>query len=238
MNKLMIYHLIITGIFIYILIQFLTLKRENVVYRFYDNYIMNRYCVIVYLLLSLIIYHYDSYTGILLVILIIPAFKSATKEFFTNESPIPTYTQDGQTLADIPRPTPTSLQDTVNSQKLIDRQYLGVDNRFKVDEIAVNEILRQIKSQVDFDPYKTNLDKSVIYEIYNRYFDNDIFVKLKKNNNDSEAYLAAGNFNYVPTIPRVDYDLITYQNLSDNTQLGIDPLTDGIDNSTKINRGN
>ena len=128
------------------------------------------------------------------------------------------------------------LQDTVSIDK-IQAQALGKDERFKVDEVAVKEILKQIKSQVDFDPYKTQLDKDVIYEIYNKYFDNDIFKKLQNNNSDSASYIAAGNFNYVPTVAKVDYDLITYQNLSNNTGFGISPLTDGIANKTKINRG-
>lgn len=119
----------------------------------------------------------------------------------------------------------------------IQAQALGEDDRFKVNEVAVREILQQIKSQVDFDPYKTQLDKEVIYEIYNKYFDNDIFKKLQNNNSDSASYIAAGNFNYVPTVAQVDYDLITYQNLSNNTGLGINPIADGISNKTKINRG-
>ena len=35
------YHLTITLIFIYIFIQFLTLKQSNSIYKFYVNYIMN-----------------------------------------------------------------------------------------------------------------------------------------------------------------------------------------------------
>jgi len=148
---------------------------------------------------------------------------------------IPTKIVNGQIAADLPVPTMIPLQDTI-SVKNIQSQALGEDDRFKVDEVAVKEILQQIKSQVDFDPYKTQLDKEVIYEIYNKYFDNDIFKKLQNNNSDSASYIAAGNFNYVPTVPQVDYDLITYQNLSNNTGFGINPLTDGIANKTKINR--
>jgi len=149
---------------------------------------------------------------------------------------IPTKIVDGQVAADIPIPTMIPLQDTLSVDK-IQAQALGKDERFKVDEVAVREILRQIKSQVDFDPYKTQLDKEVIYEIYNKYFDNDIFKKLQNNNDDSASYIAAGNFNYVPTVAQVDYDLVTYQNLSNNTGFGVSPLADGLANKTKINRG-
>lgn len=256
------YHLIITIIFTYIFVQFLTMKRSNIVYKIYADYILNKYCLILYILLSIIIMKYDTYTSILLLLLIIGPFKSSLKEYFYEDTPtskpvntlantlsntlidvdvtnkdVPTIIKNNVIVADIPIPTITSLQNTVDKKTLINAQFLGIDDRFKVDDVAVNDILRQIKSQVDFDPYKTNLSKDVIYEIYNKYFDNDIFVKLKNNNDDSAAYLAAGNFNYVPTVAQVDYDLVTYQNLNTNLQIGINPLTDGIANKTKINRG-
>jgi len=156
---------------------------------------------------------YDSFTGILLLILIIAPFKCALKEFF--ESSTSTSSPDSNIATDL----------------------LGTDNRFQMDDIAKDKILKQIKSQIDFDPYKTNLGKDVIYEIYNKYFDNDIFIKLKNTNDDSSQYIAAGNFKYVPENNKVDYDLVTYQNLSNNTQVGVNPISDGINNNTKVNRG-
>lgn len=212
-NILWIYHIIITGLFVYILVQFLSMQSANPVYRFYTTYLMNTYYLLLYLVLCVIIYQYDKYSAVLMALLIIPPFKIAHKEFF-----------------DVPETTTTQ-------PALVDREVLGIDDRFKVDEVVIKDILRQIKSQVDFDPYKTNLDKSVIYEIYNRYFNNDIFTKLKKNNDDSASYIAAGNFKYLPTTPQVDFDITTYQNLSDNIQFGVSPLLDGIGNTTKINRG-
>jgi len=184
---------------------------------------------------------YDVYTSILLLILIIGPFKVSMKEFFestpTQQIEIPTIIRDGVIIADIPQPKATFLQDTVNQKELVNAQFLGIDDRFKMDDVVVNNILKQIKSQVEFDPYKTNLSKDVINEIYKKYFDNDIFVKLKNTNDDSKTYLASGNFNYVPTVAQVDYDLVSYQNLNNNLQIGINPLTDGINNKTKINRG-
>ena len=72
---------------------------------------------------------------------------------------------------------------------------------------------------------------------YSKYFDNDIFKKLQNNNDDSASYIAAGNFNYVPKVAKVDYDLVSYQNLSNNTGFGVSPLADGLANKTKVNRG-
>jgi len=212
-NILLGYHIILTIIFVYIFIQFLTMKRTNKIYKFYSDYIMNKYCIILYIFLTLLIMKYDSFTGILLLILIIAPFKCALKEFF--ESSTSTSSPDSNIATDL----------------------LGTDNRFQMDDIAKDKILKQIKSQIDFDPYKTNLGKDVIYEIYNKYFDNDIFIKLKNTNDDSKQYIAAGNFKYVPENNQVDYDLVTYQNLSNNTQVGVNPISDGINNSTKINRG-
>jgi len=203
------YHCLITIVFIYIFIEFLTMKKSNLIYKIYTDYIMNKYCIILYLLLVILITKYDKFTAILLIILIIAPFKCAIKEFFIGTN-------------DVINPTTTIPY--------------GTDDRFKMDEIAKNTILKQIKSQIDFDPYKTNLDKTVIYEIYNKYFDNDIFVKLKNINDDSKQYIAEGNFKYVPENNKVDYDLVTYQNLSQNIQLGINPIVDGIQNDTKINR--
>lgn len=216
-NTRWIYHIIITVLFVYVLVQFLSMHSANPIYRFYTTYLMNTYYLLIYLILCVVIYQYDKYSAVLMALLIIPPFKIAHKEFFTSLE---------------------TTNATISTQPaLVNREILGMDDRFKVDEVVMKDILRQIKSQVDFDPYKTNLDKSVIYEIYNRYFNNDIFTKLQKNNDDSESYIAAGNFKYLPTTPQVDFDITTYQNLSDNIQFGVSPLLDGIGNTTKINRG-
>ena len=236
-NSIIIYHSIITIIFVYIFVQFLTMKSNNAVYRFYSNYIMNRYCIILYILLVLLIMKYDKFTSILLLIMIISPFKCAIKEFYqdnsnSNSNSNSRSSYDKNIMTTIYRPTePVIVNPTLPS--IINDS----DDRFKMDDIAKDKILKQIKSQIDFDPYKTDLAKEVIYEIYNKYFDNDVFVKLKKVNDDSKQYIAEGNFNYVPENNKIDYDLVTYQNLSQNSRIGINPITDGINNNTKINRG-
>jgi len=239
------YYIGITLLFIYIFVQFLTMKRSNAVYRIYTEYIMNKYCFLLYLFLAVLVMKIDIYTSVLLLILVIGPFKTSVHEFFevSSTSPnavttYPTMLNNDLVVTEIPRPIDDkSITNIAEPNELIDRQILGIDDRFKVDDVAIKAILRQIKSQVEFDPYKTNLEKDVIGEIYNRYFDNDVFVKLKTNYDDSKDYIAAGNFKYLPQSNKVDYDLVTYQNLDNNIELGISPLTDGIDNGTKINRG-
>lgn len=76
------YHMIITIIFVYIFVQFLTLKRNNLVYKIYADYILNKYCLLLYFILCIFILKYDVYTSVLLLILVIGPFKIAIKEYF------------------------------------------------------------------------------------------------------------------------------------------------------------
>ena len=209
------YHLTITLIFIYIFIQFLTLKQSNSIYKFYVNYIMNKYCLILYISLLFLIMKYDFYTTILLFILIIGPLKCSSKEYFEGEEQNEITNEQTE-------------QNEIN--KVVVDNLLGIDDRFKMDDVKKNEILRQIKAQINFDPYKTELSKEVIYEIYNKYFDNDIFVKLKGIDDLSKEYIASGNFDYIPKENKVDYDITTYENLLKNTSIGINQSND-INNS-------
>ena len=254
------YHIIITLIFVYIFIQFLSLKRTNIIFKIYADYILNKYCLILYMLLSLLIMKYDAYTGILLLVLVIAPFKIAIKEYFNNETfidntiidntnasiPITNIgniegrsiktinnkstlqvSQESQELNDTTIPSNTQPIDVAGSSPSPSPSPSPSDNRFKTDDIAINEILRQIKAQIDFDANKTELSKQVIYEIYNKYFDNDIFVKLKTNLDDSKDYNAEGKLSYIPEPNKITYDLSSYNNLSNNSQIGINSNIDG-----------
>ena len=300
-NAKLIYHLIITILFVYIFIQFLTLKTSNYIYNFYTKYIMDKYCLVLYILLLFLLVKYDIYTTILLFLLIIGPFKCSTKEYFENNTDPSTtntstpsttdpsttdprttdprttepsttephttdphttdpstteprttdpHTTDPSTTeprTTEPRTTDPSTTDPRNTDprttnqsntqesidKLVTDSLIGVDDRFKIDDIKKNEILRQIKAQINFDPYKTELSKDVIYEIYNKYFDNDVFVKLNSIDEDSKNYIASGNFNYIPKENKVDFDITTYENLNKNTAFGINSQLD--DTSKSLN---
>ena len=107
-NGIIIYHSIITIIFVYIFVQFLTMKSNNAVYRFYSQYIMNRYCIILYILLILIIMKYDKFTSILLLIMIVSPFKCAIKEFYqdnSNSTSSSNSSYDKNVMSTIYRPT-------------------------------------------------------------------------------------------------------------------------------------
>jgi hypothetical protein len=189
---------------------------------------MNKYCLILYIFLLFIVLKYDTYTTVLLFILIIGPFKCSTKEYFydnDNTQSTTTSTTLSTTQSNIMSST-NKLEEEKSINNVVKNNLLGVDDRFKMDDIKKDEIIRQIKAQINFDPYKTNLSKDVIYEIYNKYFDNDIFVKLNAIDDDSKAYIASGNFNYVPKQDKVDYDLTTYNNLLKNTSFGVNSQLD------------
>ena len=223
-NLKLFYYFTITLLFVYIFVQFLSLKHSNTIYKFYTDYIMNKYCLILYICLLFIIHKYDTYTTVLLFILIIGPFRCSTKEYF--DSTInPTTTKPIQSVNTLPSGD-ASKKEQQTIDKIVTDSLNGVDDRFKIDDIKQNEILTQIKAQINFDPYKTNLSKDVIYEIYNKYFDNNVFVKLKAIDDDSKEYIASGNFNYVPKQDKVDYDLTTYNNLLKNTSFGVNSQLD------------
>jgi len=205
------YHLLVTLVFIYIFIQFLTLKQSNSIYKFYVDYVMNKYCLILYISLLFLIMKYDIYTTILLFILIIGPLRCSSKEYFEEQ-------KDTKEKNEITKEE--KEQKEIN--KVVKDNLLGIDNRFKMDDVKKNELLKQIKAQINFDPYKTELSKEVIYEIYNKYFDNDVFVKLKGIDDLSKKYIASGKFDYIPKENKVDYDITTYENLLKNSSIGMD----------------
>ena len=205
------YHLLITLVFIYIFIQFLTLKQSNSIYKFYVDYVMNKYCLILYISLLFLIMKYDIYTTILLFILIIGPLRCSSKEYFEEQ-------KDTKEKNEITKEE--KEQKEIN--KVVKDNLLGIDNRFKMDDVKKNELLKQIKAQINFDPYKTELSKEVIYEIYNKYFDNDVFVKLKGIDDLSKKYIASGKFDYIPKENKVDYYITTYENLLKNSLIGMD----------------
>ena len=226
-NLKLFYYFTITLLFVYIFVQFLSLKHSNTIYKFYTDYIMNKYCLILYICLLFIIHKYDTYTTVLLFILIIGPFKCSTKEYFYDNNQSTTASTTFSTIQPNLMSSTNKLEEEEKSiNNIVKNNLLGVDDRFKMDDNKKDEIIRQIKAQINFDPYKTNLSKDVIYEIYNKYFDNDIFVKLNAIDDDSKEYIASGNFNYVPKQDKVDYDLTTYNNLLKNTSFGVNSQLD------------
>jgi hypothetical protein len=111
------------------------------------------------------------------------------------------------------------------------------DPRFQMDPVKRDEILREIKSELEFDPYKTDVDRAVISEIYGKYFDTNVFKKFVEIDKESKQYIKSGNYQYIPESKKSDYDLQKYQELRTSTSYGINPISDeGINVLDKLSR--
>uniref|UniRef100_A0A6C0HKQ1 Uncharacterized protein n=1 Tax=viral metagenome TaxID=1070528 RepID=A0A6C0HKQ1_9ZZZZ len=224
-DKILVYRIIAGILFIYIYTHLMALSNTDWICNIFRKLVIANSCtIILYLLVNLLIFCYlDRYIGVLLFIIIITQYRTALKEFFDDgATDITVKTGNDRNPYDIPQ----------NTASLMKAQ-LGVDDRFKIDDVVQDQILKQIQAQIQFDPYKSNLAKNVINEIYSKYYNNSIFTKLKGIVDDSQSYIAAGNFKYLPEVNQIDYDVITCQNLNNNVQLGINPIIDGIGNTTR-----
>ena len=227
-NRVLLCRVLAGLIFIYIFVHLTAMSNSDWICHFFRNWILNSCnCVVLYLILNLAIFCYlDKYIGALLFIIIITQYRVALKEFFDE-------TGNSNTSNTIVTSTTLSSTTPDNSYgNILDIQQ-GIDDRFKIDDVVKDQILLQINSQIEFDPYKSALAKDVINEIYNKYYDNNIFKKLKGVVDDSQAYIASGNFNYLPKNNQIDYDIPTYQQLNMNSQFGVNPIVDGIGNKTR-----
>jgi hypothetical protein len=113
-----------------------------------------------------------------------------------------------------------------STSKIISTLTNEKDPRFQVDPIKRDEILREIKSELEFDPNKTDIDRSVIAEIYEKYFNTNVFKKLVEIDKESQQYIKAGNYQYIPESKKSDFDLQKYQELRASTSYGTNPITD------------
>jgi hypothetical protein len=122
-------------------------------------------------------------------------------------------------VADEPTPTKTSFFAEPN---LLDPE----DDRFKTDELKIKEILRQIQSELEFDPNKTPLAREVIMDIYQRYFNNDMFVKLQEITANSKQYQKEYKLLYMPQPTELNYSVDVADLLVKSRGFGVNPQID------------
>lgn len=108
-----------------------------------------------------------------------------------------------------------------STSKVISTLTDETDPRFIMDPIKRDELLRAIKAELEFDKTKTELDRDVIYEIYNKYFDTNVFKKMLEINDDSKKYIKSGNYAYLPKSNKSEFDIQKYQDLQKNTSFGV-----------------
>ncbi len=71
----------------------------------------------------------------------------------------------------------------------------------QLDPIKMQFMLRQIKAQLDFDPTKTPLARTVIMDIYRKYFNEDYFAKLRDIDTKANTYRSIDTPSTTPPIP-------------------------------------
>ena len=118
-----------------------------------------------------------------------------------------------------PNPTKTSFFAEPN---LVDPE----DDRFKTDDVKIKEILRQIQAELEFDPYKTPLAREVIMDVYQRYFNNDMFVKLQEITANSKQYQKQYKLLYMPQPTELNYSVDVANLLAKSRGFGVNPQID------------
>ena len=134
-NLKLFYYFIITILFVYVFVQFLELTNSNNIYKFYTDYIMNKYCLIIYILLLFVIVKYDTYTTVLLFILIIGPFRCSKKEYFNNYTNPITTVPLSTTLSTIIKTNSLNQTETEKINDIVNNTLNIDDNRFKMDNV-------------------------------------------------------------------------------------------------------
>ena len=152
----------------------------------------------------------NKYLGILAFLLFILQFKMACRESFSMFNP-----PDGeQSPAISPIPTtPTTTKSPLfavldvspslnleeEKLELVSKEYeatvnkdipiiLAEDDLFTMDPVKKSEILRAVRAQLDFDPYKSDLTRETILDIYRKYFGEDEALKFRREYETSQSY--------------------------------------------------
>ena len=79
---------------------------------------------------------------------------------------------------------------------------------------------------MEFDPYKTPLAREVIIDIYKRYFNNDMFVKLQEITENSKKYQKQYKLLYVPQPTELNYSVDVAKLLAESSGFGVNPQID------------
>jgi hypothetical protein len=152
----------------------------------------------------------NKYLGILAFLLFILQFKMACRESFSMFNP-PNGTQS-PAISPIPT-TPTTTKSPLfavldvspslnleeEKLELVSKEYeatvnkdipiiLAEDDLFTMDPVKKSEILRAVRAQLDFDPYKSDLTRETILDIYRKYFGEDEALKFRREYETSQSY--------------------------------------------------
>jgi len=150
---------------------------------------MNKYIYqIAFLILVYLICLSNKYLGILGFLLFILQFRNSCNEYFTNynntkpKSNITKITDDllkKHNISPSQQPTTSPLTPINNNKN---------EDIFKLDPVMKQQIFSVIRDQISYDPYKTDLSRQTILDIYKKYFGEDQSLELKKSIGNSMLY--------------------------------------------------
>lgn len=205
------YLFIILFIILYVIAS---IHKFNLFYYIYPNNNIPLYLIIISFIIVIMLLLYNTYIGLLYAILLIFQLKCIKYENFN----ISNNTSNNELKA--------NQIDTKNNKLTIPFYIETDDERFKIDDVKIKQIIRQIQAELQFDPSKTPLARKVIIDIYKKYFDNDIFVKLNEITQESEKYTSEYQLLYTNPTIELGYDVDTAKILQSSTSFGVSPNVD------------
>jgi len=200
--------LVILFVVLYIIGTYTRFNFLDIIYRGHPIPI---WCVVCLIVLLALLWNYNRIIGTLYGILILFQLKRVIINAFVG---------DASDIASISTPTNTGV--IMTDSVLMNPD----DDRFKTDDVKIREIIRQIQAELDFDPYKTPLARQVIIDVYKRYFNNDMFVKLNEITENSKKYQKEYRLLYMPQPTELNYSVDVADLLSKSSGFGVNPQID------------
>mgnify|MGYP003347379110 CR=1 FL=1 len=200
--------LVILFVVLYVIGSYTRFNFLDIIYRGHPIPI---WCVVCLIVLLALLWNYNRIIGILYGILILFQLKRVIINAFVGDA------SSTEVKATPTNTTPMTIDSVLMNQD---------DDRFKTDDVKIREIIRQIQAELDFDPYKTPLARQVIIDVYKRYFNNDMFVKLNEITENSKKYQKEYRLLYMPQPTELNYSIDVADLLSKSSGFGVNPQID------------
>ena len=160
----------ILGVFVFIIVFIgLTGEISNTTKSYMNKYIYQ----ILFLILVYLICLSNKYLGFLGFLLFIIQFRNSCNEYFISYNSNSSITNKFLNKSNLP------AEET---------NILNEDDIFKLDPVMKQQIFKIIRDQIAYDPYKTDLSRKTILDIYRKYFGEDQSLELQKSLGNSILY--------------------------------------------------
>lgn len=136
-----------------------------------NGYMGNFWYQVIFLILIILVLQSDTYIALLLFLLYIIQFVVVCRHL----EPFQVTTEPPAIFGVLDKTPPDIFKSDV----------LAEDDIFKMDPVKKTEILRAVRAQLDFDPFKSDLTRQTILDIYRKYFGEEEALKYHQ---DYETY--------------------------------------------------